>query len=84
MSASVDPSPAPSPVLSQLRLERRPDGVAVLMLDNPEQRNAMSDEMTESWAVAVDSLAGDRSVRAVVVTGTGSAFCSGGRLLGIA
>src|SRR3954468_9886474 len=78
MSARVDPSPAPGPLLSQLRLERHPDGVAVLTLDNPDQRNAMSDEMTASWVGAVDSLVGDRSVRAVVVTGEGTAFCSGG------
>ncbi len=48
------------------------------MLDNPDQRNAMSEEMTAAWAAAVDELAADRSVRAVVVTGEGSAFCSGG------
>jgi enoyl-CoA hydratase len=63
---------------AHLRLQRRPDGVAVLTLDNPEQRNAMSDRMTASWVAAVDELAGDRDVRAVVVTGEGSAFCSGG------
>ena len=63
---------------THLRLERRPDGVAVLTLDNPDQRNAMSDEMTASWVAAVDELAADRAVRAVVVTGEGSAFCSGG------
>lgn len=74
MSASVDPGPAPR----QLRLERRPDGVALLTLDNPDQRNAMSEEMTGSWVGAVDSLVGDPSVRAVVVTGAGTAFCSGG------
>jgi enoyl-CoA hydratase/carnithine racemase len=61
-----------------LRIDRRDDGVAVLTLDNPEQRNAMSEEMTASWVAAVDELAGDRELRAVVVTGTGSAFCSGG------
>ncbi|WP_110241791.1 enoyl-CoA hydratase/isomerase family protein [Nocardioides gilvus] len=66
--------------LTHLRLERRGDGVAVLTLDNAGQRNAMSDEMTESWVRAVDHLAGDRSVRAVVVTGEGSAFSSGGNL----
>lgn len=59
-------------------MERPADGVAVLTLDNPDQRNAMSDEMTASWVAAVDDLAGDRSLRAVVVTGAGSAFCSGG------
>ncbi len=61
-----------------LRLERRESGVAVLVLDNPDQRNAMSAQMTGSWGRAVDELAADPSVRAVVVTGAGSAFCSGG------
>lgn len=61
-----------------LRLERPVDGVALITLDNPDQRNAMSTAMTRSWVAAVDELAEDRSVRAVVVTGEGSAFCSGG------
>ena len=63
---------------AHLRVDRRDDGVAVLTLDNPDQRNAMSDAMTASWVAAVDELAGDRDLRAVVVTGAGSAFCSGG------
>ena len=54
------------PELTHLRLERPRDGVALLTLDNPGQRNAMSDEMTSSWVAAVDELAADRSVRAVV------------------
>src|ERR1700710_2942518 len=61
-----------------LRLERPADGVARLVLDNPSQRNAMSDQMTASWVAAVDELAADRSVRVVVVTGEGKAVCSGG------
>ena len=64
--------------LTHLRLERPSDGVALLTLDNPDMRNAMSDEMTSSWVAAIDELAQDSSVRAVVVTGAGSAFCSGG------
>jgi enoyl-CoA hydratase len=70
--------------LTHLRLERPSDGVALLVLDNPDQRNAMSDQMTASWVAAVDELAGDPSVRAVVVTGEGSAFCSGGNTSWIA
>ena len=66
------------PELTHLRLERPSEGVALLVLDNPDLRNAMSDEMTGSWVAAIDELAADRSVRAVVVTGEGSAFCSGG------
>jgi enoyl-CoA hydratase len=70
--------------LTHLRLDRHADGVAVLTLDNPDQRNAMSDAMTESWLAAVNQLDGDRDVRAVVVTGEGSAFCSGGNTSWIA
>ncbi len=73
------PSPdAPTPSSGHLRVERRSDGVARLVLDNPDQRNAMSDQMTDAWVRAIDDLAADRSVRVVVVTGAGSAFCSGG------
>jgi enoyl-CoA hydratase/carnithine racemase len=67
-----------------LRLERPSEGVVVLTLDNPEMRNAMSDEMTSSWVRAIDDVAADRSVRVVVVTGEGSAFCSGGNTSWIA
>ena len=63
---------------THLRLERPAPGVAVLTLDNPDLRNAMSAQMTASWAAAMEELAADRSVRVVVVTGSGSAFCSGG------
>ncbi|MFC6287459.1 enoyl-CoA hydratase/isomerase family protein [Nocardioides sp. GCM10027113] len=69
---------------THLRLERPSEGVALLTLDNPDQRNAMSDQMTSSWVAAIDELAADRSVRAVVVTGEGSAFCSGGNTSWIA
>ena len=76
--------PDATPELTHLRLERPSEGVALLTLDNPEMRNAMSDEMTSSWVAAVDELAADRSVRVVVVTGAGSAFCSGGNTSWIA
>jgi enoyl-CoA hydratase/carnithine racemase len=72
------------PEPTHLRLERPSEGVALLVLDNPDMRNAMSDEMTASWVAAIDQLAADRSVRAVVVTGEGSAFCSGGNTSWIA
>ena len=61
--------PEMSTPLAHLRLERPSDGVVVLTLDNPDMRNAMSEEMTESWVRAIDQLAADRSVRVVVVTG---------------
>jgi enoyl-CoA hydratase len=72
------------PDLTHLRVERPSEGVALVTLDNPEMRNAMSDEMTSSWVAAVAELAADRSLRVVVVTGEGSAFCSGGNTSWIA
>ncbi|NYE37576.1 enoyl-CoA hydratase [Nocardioides cavernae] len=81
---SAQTSAPASPTLSHLRLERPSEGVALLTLDNPDMRNAMSEEMTSSWVAAVDALAADPSVRAVVVTGEGSAFCSGGNTSWIA
>src|SRR3954452_17802240 len=72
------------PDYQHLRVDRPSEGVALLTLDNPELRNAMSDGMTASWVAAVAELAADPSVRAVVVTGEGSAFCSGGNTSWIA
>ena len=69
---------------THLRLDRPAPGVALLTLDNPDMRNAMSDEMTASWVRAIDELATDPEVRVVVVTGAGSAFCSGGNTSWIA
>lgn len=69
---------AESSPLTHLRLERPGPGVARLVLDNPAQRNAMSEDMTRSWVAAVDELAADPELRVVVVTGSGTAFCSGG------
>jgi enoyl-CoA hydratase/carnithine racemase len=63
---------------THLRVARAFPGVAVITLDNPEQRNAMSPAMTASWVRAIDELSADDTVRAVVITGEGSAFCSGG------
>lgn len=61
-----------------LRVSRTDDGVVILTLDYPERRNAMSTAMTEAWAAALDDIAADQSVRAVVVTGANGVFCSGG------
>ena len=61
-----------------LRVERHPGGVVVLTLALPDRRNAMTVELTASWAQAIAALRGDRSVRCVVLTGEGKAFCAGG------
>lgn len=66
------------PPLAHLSCTRDDAGVATLTLDNPARRNAMSAPMTESWVRAIAALRDDPSVRVVVVTGAGDAFCSGG------
>ncbi|SDT08718.1 short chain enoyl-CoA hydratase /Enoyl-CoA hydratase [Nocardioides scoriae] len=77
-SAASAASAGSTTALPHLRVERPAPGVVRLVLDNPDQRNAMSAPMTESWTTALDQVRADDSVRVVVVTGEGSAFCSGG------
>jgi enoyl-CoA hydratase len=75
---STQPSTRPSASSTHLRVERPSAGVVLITLDNPAQRNAMSPAMTPAWTATMAELAEDPDVRAVVVTGEGSAFCSGG------
>jgi enoyl-CoA hydratase len=59
-----------------LRVERR-DRVAVLTLDDPDRRNALTAGLVEEIVAAVDRLEGNAGVGALVVTGAPPAFCSG-------
>lgn len=54
--------------------------IATLTLNQPDKRNAMSEEMTEAFPDTVRRLGAMQDVRAVIVTGSGSAFCAGGDL----
>ncbi|MEQ1787231.1 MAG: enoyl-CoA hydratase/isomerase family protein [Acidimicrobiales bacterium] len=58
-------------------VERPRDGVALLTLNRPTKRNALSVELREVGVGVLDDLAGDEAVRAVVVTGAGSVFSAG-------
>jgi enoyl-CoA hydratase len=58
----------------------RDGGVAVVVLSDPDRLNAMTEAMGHALAAAVESLAADDSVRAVVLTGAGRAFSAGGDL----
>lgn len=53
-------------------------GVATLTLDRPERYNALTFEVYDELKVAFDRLDTEPGVRAVVITGAGKAFCSGG------
>ncbi len=53
------------------------DGIATITLNRPHRKNAFTLEMIDTWAAALRAAAADESVRVVVLTGTGDAFCSG-------
>jgi len=56
----------------------REDNVAVLTINRPEKYNALNDEVVEEISAAMDELAADEEVRAIVITGAGDkAFISG-------
>lgn len=54
------------------------DGVAVLVLDRPARRNALTPEMVGGLGRVLAEVEADDQVGAVVLTGAGGAFCAGG------
>ncbi|WP_108518604.1 enoyl-CoA hydratase/isomerase family protein [Bradyrhizobium algeriense] len=59
------------------------DSVAIVRLNRPDVRNAINDEMRARFIAALDRAANDEAVRAVVLTGNGTSFCSGGDISGM-
>jgi len=56
------------------------DGVATLTLNNPDERNTLTAPMVADILAAMDTIEGDPSIGAIVVTGTAPAFCAGANL----
>lgn len=54
------------------------DRVGILTLNRPEKRNALSPDMEQELAANLRAFAKDPEIGAIVVTGTGKGFCSGG------
>jgi 2-(1,2-epoxy-1,2-dihydrophenyl)acetyl-CoA isomerase len=61
-----------------LVLEERDGGVVKITLNRPDKLNALTVELGEALVHAILRTVEDRSVRCVVVTGAGRAFCAGG------
>jgi len=59
-----------------IRIEKR-DQVAIVTLDRPEKKHAITTEMRIQLYEAFEDLGEDNGVRAVVLTGSGDDFCSG-------
>jgi enoyl-CoA hydratase/carnithine racemase len=67
------------PVMETLLLERTPP-VAHLVLNRPEQRNAMSSRMWEELAALGRAIGADEEIRVLIVRGAGPSFCAGADL----
>jgi methylglutaconyl-CoA hydratase len=55
-------------------------GVATLTLDSPHNRNALSSALISDLVSAMDTAGADDAVRVIVLSHTGSVFCSGADL----
>ena len=63
--------------MTSLTFELR-GSTAVLTMNRPQARNALDDSMRTEFAQRVAQVRDDRSIKAVVLTGAGGHFCSGG------
>ena len=64
--------------MSDVLLEKRPDGVGLITLNRPESLNAMGGELIPLLGRYLAECEGDRDVRCVALTGNGRGFCAGG------
>ena len=70
IAAQLDPGAPPL-----LRADQGP--VAVLTLNRPEARNCLSEDLLAALHAAIAEIGGSDAIRAIVITGAGSAFSSG-------
>lgn len=66
--------------MTVVRVERRDPGIAVVTLDDPGRRNAMTVEMGDAIQATFGELAADDGLRVAVLAGTPPAFSAGGDL----
>ena len=60
------------------------DGVATVVMNRPERRNALSRDMLTAMSSVLSAVEADPAVACVVLTGAGGAFCAGGDVKGMA
>jgi enoyl-CoA hydratase/carnithine racemase len=70
-----------SPSLIELAVDDR--AVATITLNRPDKRNAMSDDMRTAFIHALEQVAADKAIKALVLTGAGKGFCAGGDIAGM-
>jgi Enoyl-CoA hydratase/isomerase len=72
--------PAPDAETSTVLMEATPDGVATVILNRPEKKNAFNQEVIGGLREAFEALQGADHVRVVFVRGAGGSFCAGADL----
>jgi enoyl-CoA hydratase len=65
---------------SPIYVEQGLNHIGILTLNRPEVRNALNWEMMEAFSRIVERISQDNTVRALIITGRGDAFCAGGDL----
>lgn len=67
-----------TPITTDKLIARKENGIGWVIFNNPQKRNAVSQEMSQAMAVALDDYARDPAVRVVILRGEGDkAFVSG-------
>lgn len=69
-------SSQPGATLNTVILDKR-DGYAIVTLNRPDQMNALSRELRADFVKAFQDLCNDPTIRVVILTGAGKAFCAG-------
>lgn len=62
--------------MSLILLERR-EAIAIVRLNRPEKRNALSRTMLEELRIAFEQFENEQNLTTVILTGSGDAFCAG-------
>jgi len=73
-------SPQTAPAAGAVLLETLQSGIALLVMNRPDKLNALNNELATALNQAFERIGKDDSVRVVVLTGAGRAFCAGGDL----
>src|SRR5689334_19605346 len=68
-----DKPTAEAPIL----LRETGGAVSILTMNRPEARNALSEELMAALQNALDAIANDNAIKAVVIAANGPAFCAG-------
>jgi 2-(1,2-epoxy-1,2-dihydrophenyl)acetyl-CoA isomerase len=80
MGATQQPSPSqsPKPESDQLVLSEKNGSIVTIRLNRPDKLNALSPAMGDQLVHAILTVAEDKEVHCLVITGNGRAFCAGG------